>query len=99
MNVLWTVAQIAERLQCSPSYVRSLMRAAEMQEQLRQQQRATDTVPPRLRPLLTLGFPRPIRLSKSGRMVRIPGDEFETWLQGAADVPREIPARPTFTAR
>lgn len=81
MVSLMTVAQVAEQLQCSPSYVRSLMRAAEIAHQLDRGQRLASTVPPRLRPLLDLGFPRPIRLSKSGRMVRIPADELNAWVR------------------
>ncbi len=81
---LLTVTQTAERLNCSASHVRALMRAAEMRHQLNQHQRPADTIPPRLRPLIDMGFPRPIRLSKSGRMVRIPADELDTWMRKAA---------------
>jgi hypothetical protein len=81
MISLMTVAQVAEHLQCSPSYVRLLMQAAEINDQLNRGQRLASTVPPRLRPLLHLNFPRPIRLSQSGRMVRIPADELEQWMK------------------
>ena len=80
---LITVTQAADRMQCSTSHIRALMRAAEIQQQVTKQERTPDTVPPRLRPLMELGFPRPIRLSRAGRMVRIPEDELDTWLRAA----------------
>ncbi len=89
ITALLTVTQTAERLNCSTSHVRALMRAAEMHYQLHQRQRSADTIPPRLRPLIDIGFPRPIRLSKSGRMVRISADELDAWI---SEVIQESPS-------
>lgn len=73
--MLLTITQVAERLQCSPSHVRSLVRAAELCSQ------QLHTIPPRLRPLIGLRFPRPRYLSARRRMARIDERELMKWLE------------------
>jgi len=80
MSQLLTVPQVAERLACSTSHVRMLMRATELYWQFVQGRRPADSIPRRYQPLLDCGFPRPIRLSKGGRLVRIAEDELRDWL-------------------
>lgn len=72
--MLLTINQVAERLQCSPSHVRCLARAAELRHQ------PPHTIPPRLRPLTGLHFPRPRYLSAQRRMARIDEGELMRWL-------------------
>jgi hypothetical protein len=73
--MLLTIDQVAERLQCSPSHVRCLARAAELRSQ------PAHTIPPRLRSLTDLRFPRPRYLSAKRRMARIDERELMRWLE------------------
>lgn len=68
--MLLTISQVAERLQCSRSHVHNLIHARDRR-----------TLPPRLRPLTELNFPRPRYLSASNRMPRIDEKELMRWLE------------------
>ena len=74
--MLLTIAQVAERLQCSPAHIHNLIRARQMAET-----HAPFAVPPRLRPLLDTRFPQPRYLSASRRMPRIDEKELQRWLE------------------
>jgi predicted DNA-binding transcriptional regulator AlpA len=69
---LLTLDQVAERLQCSVSHVRHLVRAAELAGTPEQ------NVAPVLRQYLNAGFPRPIRLGK--RLPRVNSAALEQWI-------------------
>jgi hypothetical protein len=73
--MLLTVDQVAERLQCSPSHVRDLIRATECLG------RPLSHIPPRLQRLIDLRFPRPRYLSASRRMARIDERDLMEWLR------------------
>lgn len=74
--MLLTIAQVAERLQCSRAHVHNLIAARRMAET-----HAPFAVPPRLRPLLETRFPHPRYLSASRRMPRIDERELQRWLE------------------
>jgi len=72
--MLLTISQVAERLQCSRAHVHNLI-------QERGYADARRTLPPRLRPLAGVKFPRPRYLSASTRMPRIDEWELQKWLE------------------
>jgi len=72
--MLLTISQVAERLQCSRGHVHNLILAQRMAE-------ARRILPPRLRPLAGVKFPRPRYLSASTRMPRIDEWELQKWLE------------------
>lgn len=72
---LLTLSQVAERLQCSRSHLRDLILAADYERA------PVDRVPPRLRPLVALRFPKPRYLSASRRMARVDERELMNWLE------------------
>lgn len=74
--MLLTIAQVAERLQCSRGHVHNLINAERMAETT-----PARLVPPRLRPLLNARFPRPRYLSAGNRMPRIDEQELLKWLE------------------
>lgn len=72
--MLLTIAQVAERLQCSRGHVHNLINARGYAD-------ARRVLPPRLRPLAEARFPRPRYLSASTRMPRIDERELQKWLE------------------
>ena len=72
--MLLTIAQVAERLQCSRGNVHNLILAQRMAE-------ARRILPPRLRPLADVKLPRPRYLSAGNRMPRIDEQELQKWLE------------------
>jgi len=73
--MLLTIAQVADRLQCSRGHVHNLINARGYAD-------ARRVLPPRLRPLAEERFPRPRYLSASTRMPRIDERELQKWLEG-----------------
>lgn len=89
---LLTIAQVAERLQCSRAHVHNLIAARRMA-----QTTPMAHVPPRLRPLLDTRFPTPRYLSASRRMPRIDERELTKWLERQLARPQRpdvIPSEP-----
>jgi len=72
--MLLTIAQVADRLQCSRGHVHNLINARGYAD-------ARRVLPPRLRPLAEVRFPRPRYLSASNRMPRIDERELMKWLE------------------
>ena len=71
---LLTYQQAADRLAISVSHVRTLARAAELAGTV-----PLDHVPPKLRPYLNSGFPRPRLIGGSRRLARIDAEKLERW--------------------
>ena len=74
---LLTYAQAADRLSVSVSHVRALARAAELAGGYT----PIDHIPPKLRPYLNSGFPRPRFIGGSRRLARIDAEKLEKWSQ------------------
>ena len=74
--MLLTIAQVADRLQCSRGHVHNLINAERMAETT-----PVRMIPPRLRPLAEVRFPRPRYLSAGNRMPRIGERELMKWLE------------------
>lgn len=72
--MLLTIAQVADRLQCSRGHVHNLINARGYAD-------ARRMIPPRLRPLLESRFPTPRYLSAGNRMPRIDERELMQWLE------------------
>jgi len=72
---LLTYAQAADRLAISVSHVRTLARAAELAAGYT----PIDHIPPKLRPYLNSGFPRPRLIGGSRRLARIDAEKLERW--------------------
>lgn len=74
--MLLTITQVAERLQCSRSHIHNLITAREYADTTPERM-----IPPRLRPLAELHFPRPRYLSAGNRMPRIDEQELLKWIE------------------
>jgi len=72
--MLLTISQVADRLQCSRGHVHNLISARDYADDRR-------ALPPKLRPLAEVRFPRPRYLSASNRMPRIDEQELQKWLE------------------
>lgn len=73
--MLLTIAQVAERLQCSRAHIHNLITARFYADTTPER-----LIPPRLRPLAAVKFPRPCYLSAGNRMPRIDEKELQKWL-------------------
>lgn len=76
---LLTYPAVAERLSVSLSLVQTMAAAAEYAAELRTQKRRMEDIPPRYRPYLDTGFPRPVRLGLRVRRVR--ERELDKWIE------------------
>ncbi len=68
-----TIAQAAQRLSCSPSFVRDMVRAKDYAG------KPVEIIPPRLRKKVRLEFPS-VRIQGLG--IRIPEHDFNDWVIG-----------------
>lgn len=74
--MLLTIAQVADRLQCSRGHVHNLISARDYADTTPDRM-----IPPKLRPLAEGRFPRPRYLSAGNRMPRIDERELTKWLE------------------
>jgi len=74
--MLLTIAQVADRLQCSRGHVHNLISARDYADTTPERM-----IPRRLRPLAEVRFPRPRYLSAGNRMPRIDERELQKWLE------------------
>ena len=70
---------IAALLQVSRTTARDLMAAAQVRREVRDGRRPLDTVPPRLRRYLDLGFPAPVVIGP--RLKRVSREAVELWIR------------------